>query len=127
MQQARDEFHESLLRLFNCEELPGEIMAVKQKTVTTNEDGLLRGKGEDIIKAMYDRKTGFSFQDMITFADPETCSFHTRMFKKGQEPGTKQFFLSPNEEYAVYKNSGFATHITPTPWYQFGFGRSLLV
>lgn len=137
MMQACGEFEKSLSRLFNLkadQQLPGKIMAVKQKQWKENKGGLLRGTGAVILATMMDGKSGFD--DMIVPGSVTFNSFETYVYGEGNspkiiyeengDPKTKRFYLSRNLEYAVYKNSGSTTHITPTPWYQFCFGRTHL-
>ena len=74
------------------------------------------------------------FDDMIVPGSVTFNSFETYVYGEGNspkiiceengDPKTKRFYLSRNLENAVYKNSGKTTHTTPTPWYQFCFGRT---
>lgn len=121
MQQARAEFEQSLKLLFNVESLPGEIIAVKGRSWNVNIDGLMRGTGASIIAQMNEDNTIFG--DMIHSVNVTNNSYRTNVKKKGKQDSNKEFFLSPDVEYAVYKNSGWATLIVPTPWSQFCVGR----
>lgn len=122
MQQAKAEFEQSLKRLFVRLPEDSEVVAIRAREPNVNKDGLLRGTGASILVAMKD--DGFLFEDMVVGSDDN--GFVTRVIKKDGTETTKRFSLSPDVVYALYKNSGWDTLLVPTPWDQFGVGRTTL-